>query len=258
MRVIYIRFIFVKQKDIMGVITIDVSERDNQPPSSGWVEVSVDYNTEYTLTLANFTTETTPPYSDPEGDDLDAVKITTLPNFGEIRLNNIAISVDDEISHTDISAGNLTYVPVNDANGYSSAAGFAVSDQGSLTFTTVSYKFIFNVDGNVNQAPSNVGNGSADLFVGETFVFTRASLTSQLNPPYSDPEGDSAENLLVVTVPTAGKLELNGITVISNQVISFTDIDSGLLTYFANEYPSGGIEGFTFMISDSGSGEYRG
>ena len=243
----------------MGILSLNVSARENQPPSSsGWVSIAVGYNTDYPFTIENFTTETSPAYVDPEGDNLEYIKITTITTVGEVKLNGTAITADDTISNADLVAGNLTYTPANDADGYTEIGYFTVSDEGSSTFTTTPQRFIMNVDNDVNSSPATVGDGETDMIVGETFTFTRESLTTQLNPPYSDPEGDIAENLWVITAPTTGELRLDGALVIDNEIISFTDIDSGLLTYYASEYPDGGIEGFAFQISDVGSGEYTG
>lgn len=245
----------------MGVITINASAKDNQPPSlSGWLSISLDYGTTHTFTLANFTTETNPPYSDPEGDNLSGIKITELPLLGELRLSGAPVNINDEIGVGDISAGNLTYLANGDNAGYTDGnSRFTVKDSGSNTYTIIPPQaIIFEVEGDINRAPSNVGEGEYDIIVGQTVVFTRDMLTTQLEAPYSDPEGDIAENLLVVSTPKYGELKLNNVLVGANQVISFTDIDAGLLTYTATSFPSGGVEGFEFRISDVGSGQYTG
>ena len=84
-------------------------------------------------------------------------------------------------------------------------------------------------------------------------------LTTGLNPPYQDPEGDAASMLLVETLPMYGNLLLNGVKVYVNQEISFTDIGLGLFTYVnISLEDKGDVEDFNFKISDSGSGNYRG
>ena len=243
----------------MGVLTINASAQANRPPSStGWLQVNVDYNDTHVFTIANFTSETTPPYVDPEGDNLGGIRITEVPVLGQLLLSGGAVNVNDEIDQSDIAAGNLTYLADGDNAGYTdSNARFSVKDLGSDTYTSIpAQAIVFVVKGDINQAPSNVGEGEHDMLVGETVVFTRNMLTTQLIAPYSDPEGDIAENLRVLSVPTYGELKLNGTLVADNQVIPFTDIDAGLLTYTATQFPDGNIEGFEFEISDVGSGEY--
>ena len=245
----------------MGIITLDVSAKVNQPPnSSGWLKLDISFNELYVFTLANFTTETSPPYGDPENDDFASIKITSLPAQGVLSLNNVACLVGDEITSTDLNSGLFKYQADGaDINGYTSGEmEFTVADIGSNSFTTSPSNVTFEVDSNINEAPSSIGDGEADVVVGQSILMTTAMLTSDLNPPYSDPEGDNPSMLLVITVPEYGNLELDGVIVIDDQEISFDDIDSGKLFYVNREFPSGNVEGFDFKISDEGSGEYRG
>jgi len=243
----------------MGQIILDISQRRNQiPNSSGWLRVDLDYNQSHTFTLANFTTETTPPYSDPDGDPLGLIKITSLPSQGELKLNSVSVSVNDEITASQLSAGNLIYTSdASDTDGYSdSFMSFVVADNIEALFTSSPNSVTFEVSYDVvtkNEAPSQVGNGNAELTLGESFVFTRASLTSQLNPPYDDPEGNPAYQLKITKTPLFGKIKLNDVDVVDNQIIDFSDIDLGKLKYVSEEFPGGEIEGFVFEVSDTGS-----
>lgn len=245
----------------MGIITLDVLAIDNRAPNStGWLSVPLVYNELYVFTLANFTTETTPAYADPDGDAFHSLKIASLPSQGTLVNNSVASTVGDVVTSADLSGGLFTYqADAADTDGYSDGfMKFTVSDVGSLLYTTSPKVVTIVVGTSENSAPSSVGSGEADITVGSTLVFTRNMLTTQLNPPYEDPEGDIASMLLVVSIPTFGYLKLNGVLVTNGQEITFANIDLGLLTYYSNEYPSGGIEGFEFKISDVGSGLYVG
>ena len=246
----------------MGLITLDISAKANQRPnSSGRLSVSLDYGLNHTFTLANFTTETVPAYSDPEGDLLESIRIDTIPSKGVIKLLTIAITAPQVVTSAQLAAGDLTYESDTlELSGYvDSYVYFAVSDVGSSLFTVKSYPIIFNVGGNINSAPYKVGDGEATVFVGSTTIITTAMLTTGLNPPYEDPEGDAASMLLVETLPKYGTLDLNGTKVFAGQEISFADITSGFLSYISSSLEAeGDVEGFNFKISDAGSGEYRG
>ncbi len=243
----------------MGVITLSISARTNQPPSSsGWLSIPLDYNSTHVFTLANFTTETTPAYSDPEDDALESIKITSLPVQGQLLKGVTPVSLNDVITSAELTAGDLTYVSDDtDTDGYSDGfMEFLVSDVGSSTFTTSPKIVTFVVSSNVNQPPSQVGDGELDITVGETVTFTRAMLTTGLNPAYSDPESDIALNLLIETVPLFGNLYLDGVLVVDGQIIPFTSIDSSLLTYVNISLEDGNNdEKFSFKIADSVSGE---
>ena len=117
--------------------------------------------------------------------------------------------------------------------------------------------FTITVDSYENLPASEVGDGSATINYGETLVYTRAMFTTNTTPPYADPEGDAALNLKVLSLPIAGLLKLSGVNITINQIIPFTSIDSGLMTYV----PDGTVltaynTSFTFSIADAGSGQY--
>ena len=76
-------------------------------------------------------------------------------------------------------------------------------------------------------------------------------------PPYSDPESDLAESLKILTLPTLGEILFNGIAVGPNDIILFSDIALGLLTYVPDLADTDGdIQGFTFEVADAGSGTF--
>jgi len=257
--------IFVNQQNIMGIISLDISAKVNQPPSaSGWLVINLNYNSTYVFTLSDFTTGTTPPYSDPEGDDLQSIKITSLPLEGQILKGAVPIVANDVITYLELGNGDLSYVSdASDVNGYTDGyAEFLVSDQGSMNFTTspksITFKVFYDTN-TVNEGPSSVGNGELTVGIGSTTVFTRAMLTTGLYAAYSDPEGDAALNLLIETVTFRGSLFLSGTLVVAGQVIPFSEIDLGNFTYVNYKLVDEGvIESFNFKISDAGSGEYVG
>src|SRR5690606_18377166 len=95
-----------------GIITYIVSEKANEPPSEvGDNSLTTNYGVTIVFTVANFTTGTTPAYSDPEGDTASKLKILTLPSTGNLKLNGINVSINQVIDFSDINTGLLTYVP---------------------------------------------------------------------------------------------------------------------------------------------------
>ena len=92
----------------MATMTLEISTQFSRPPSqSGWLSIAMAYGASHTFTVANFTTETTPEYV--ADGALSHVKVSTLPGQGALLLSSVAVTVDQEISATDISAGNLVY-----------------------------------------------------------------------------------------------------------------------------------------------------
>jgi hypothetical protein len=241
----------------MSTITLNIGAQVNQPPSSsGWASVALDYNELYVFTLAYFTTNTNPPYADPEGDVLESVKVTTIPSQGVLSLSAIPVINNDVITSADIVAGNLKYqADVADTDGYeSNDMMFTVSDVGSSTFTLTPTRFIFAVDAQENQPPTSVGDGSTTVEYSVVKTLTRAMFTSGTIPAYSDPESDEAFNLRFDTVPILGELQINGELITAGQIVSFSDIDLGLLTYVGDLTDTDGdVQSFTFSIADAGS-----
>lgn len=114
--------------------------------------------------------------------------------------------------------------------------------------------FNLNIDGQTNLPPSQVGDGSKTTSHATAVTLVRADFTTNTTPPYSDPEGDAAELLKVLSLPSGGDLKLNGVNVTVNQIITFSDIDAGLLTYEPEPTQTNArVENFTFAIADAGS-----
>jgi hypothetical protein len=114
--------------------------------------------------------------------------------------------------------------------------------------------FNLNISGKQNLPPSQVGDGSRSTDYGVSIVFTRADFTTNTNPPYEDPEKNPASLLKILQLPDEGELRLNGIVVANNDIIDFSDIDAGNLTYVPDSAVTEvTTSGFLFAIADSGS-----
>lgn len=122
----------------MATLTINVNAYENEPPVIGDNEITIGFGSTKTFTVNDFTTNTTPPYSDPEGDGPYKLKILTLPAVGELRLNNIPVTINQEILFTNIASGLFTYIPdIADLGGYlDDTFDFSISDLGSQEFST--------------------------------------------------------------------------------------------------------------------------
>lgn len=253
----------------MGTITVNILEESNQPPNNiGWLLLNIQNAASHTFTLPNFTTETTPPYSDPEGDPLAAIKIKQLPLKGSLELNGVAVVLDQEITAANLSGSLLVYVSDQvDTDAHSVEIAYSASDTGSNQFTTaVSYMYV-NIaeEAASNLPPSTVGEGERDITSGDEFVFTVDSLTTALDPPYADPENNPPYKLRITSLPEYGKLRFNGVVVVVGQEIPFDnggvdtiDILNGKLIYTNEELPSQDNDTFGFQISDTGSQTYSG
>lgn len=119
----------------MATMTINVSAKVNEPPIIGDNEVDIEYDATYIFTQDDFTTNTTPPYNDPEGNPPYKLKILSLPLTGTFLFNNTSISVNQEILFTDINAGLLRILGSKaDINGETLNFTFTISDTGSQIY----------------------------------------------------------------------------------------------------------------------------
>lgn len=117
--------------------------------------------------------------------------------------------------------------------------------------------FTITINGSVNLPPATIGDGTQTTDYGTVLVYTTADFTSNTTPPYSDPEGDAALNLKVLSLPVTGVLKYDSILVTTNQIISFADIALGKFTYTPdNSVTTSYNSAFTFTIADAGSGEF--
>tara|TARA_R110002051_G_C8661447_1_gene489076 strand:- start:35 stop:760 length:726 start_codon:yes stop_codon:yes gene_type:complete len=235
------------------LITITNSGLPNgRPTQIGVNAIDTLYGVQHVFTIANFTTETTPVYSDPENDALSYVKILSLPSTGVIELNSVPILINDNLSSGDLSLGNVTYTPSE--SGYFQFT-FDIADTGSNSLSGLDTGLIsMNVASEVNQAPDAVGDGAIITEYASTITFTAANFTTETTPAYNDPEGDAPYELKILTLPADGTLKFNGNNVSANQVVTFDQIEAGYFQYVPNSLITDLQQlSFNFSIADAGS-----
>ena len=254
----------------MASFTITSGGKTNLPPTQiGDKAISLANGASHIFTVPNFSTETTPQYVDPEGDSVSKVKVLTLSLVDStLELNSVTVTVNQEIDAADITSGLLVLEDDGtNASGHVEGFTFTLSDSGSNQFSAETGSMTMKIAEVVNQ-PAVVGDGAATIGYGETLVFTRIMFTTQTNPPYSDPEGDAALLLKITALPPidpnakAGQvygIKLNGTAIQVNDIINFSDIDLGLLTYVSDTTSFDSLNAdFSFEIADAGSGIFTG
>ena len=187
---------------------------------------------------------------------LKNIKITSLPSTGELLYNNLSVSVNQVISKEELDALKLKYVSVQQtSSAYNTSFNFSISDTGSQQYATGGLVNIA-VSDYVNQPPT-IGDGEISVDEGEIYTFRRSDFTTDTDPPYSDPENDPALYLKILTLPSDGDLKHNGAIISSmDYIVSFEDIDNGLLTFVQDPNKGGRSPYFLFAIQDTGSGEF--
>lgn len=217
---------------------------------------NVDIEGDYEFILGAFTKN----FTTSDGSTFNTTRIISLPTEGIIKFNNIPISNNFEFTLTDIN--KLTYTLTNEIISFTQSLTFQTSNNNLNKYFSNMATFTFNINEYVNLPPTAVGDNSVTIDNASTYVFTVADFTTNTTPEYSDPEGDSASNLKILTLPTDGVLQFNSVDIALNQIIPFagmTSITSGALQYIASQSNTAAdIEDFTFQISDSGSNTFVG
>ena len=186
-----------------NTITFDVSSV-NDAPAGANNTVNTNENVAKTFAAADFGFSDT---SDNPQNALDAVRITTLPGSGTLRLNLAPVVAGDFIPVGQI--GQLNYLPATNANG-SASFTFQVQDNGLTAnggIDTDQTPNVMNITiTSVNDAPAGANN-TVTLFENATYVFTAADFG------FSDLNDNPANTLLQVNI---ANVNLGGGTLTNN------------------------------------------
>ena len=189
-------------------------------PLYPWRENSSDNTTVHNLVA-----------SDPDAGDALTYAITSGNDDGVFQINpttgEITVADGSKLDFETLTQYNLEVT---------------VTDQGGLTDTA---NVTVNI-GNVNEPPT-VDGSTINAKQDAAYTF----LATDFNTNYNDPESANATDIQITDLPLRGQILLNGNPIAQNDVISFTDITAGNLTYV----PPSGLSGdnfttFQFKISD--------
>jgi hypothetical protein len=201
----------------------------NDASTSFDVSVSTLEDIPYIIQTLDFT------FSDDEGDNLQAVKITSLPTKGTLRFNGVAFTAGTVISIGDIALGKLVFEPTPNENGVAYANfTFQLQDDGGTANggINLSPEKTFTIDViAVNDAPKLTGEKATLIDGSEGASYTITA--SQLLTGYTDAEGD-----------TLSILDLDA-------GVGFTIDDNGDGTYTVNPPTNyNGPVNLTYKVSD--------
>ena len=212
----------------------------NDPPTGNNNTVLTQEDITYTFSVADFTVS----YSDADGDPFAEIRITSLESVGSLLLGGVPVALNDIITAAQLTANQLTFVPVAGQNGLPyDSFDFEVGD--GTNFSTSDYTLTINV-GPVNDPP--VGDDNT-IATNEDITHTFSIADFSVN--YSDPDGDPISRIRITRLESAGTLLFNGTPVSLNQIISTTDIGNGLLTFTPSLNQSGSpYDDFDFEVGD--------
>ncbi|MBS0170648.1 MAG: cadherin domain-containing protein, partial [Nitrospira sp.] len=211
----------------------------NEAPAGTNSTVTINEDTTHTLTAANFG------FSDVDaGDSFSAVRIDTLPTAGTLRLSGVAVTAGQVISVADVTAGNLVFTPVANANG-TGYARFTFSVRDSVNaYDPTPNTLTVNVTA-VNDAPVLVVNSGSTVAEGGTDIISSSELA------VTDVDDAAAQlTFSVGTGPAHGRLELTTTPGVSAMSFTQADIAANRLLYVHDGSETTG-DSFTFTVTDA-------
>ena len=116
---------------------------DDGVPTVSNITKTADEDTTIAFAATDFTSK----FTDPNGDSLNKIKITSLPNNGTLQLSSSNVTVNQEISASDL--GNIRFIPTADWNGNTSFNWIA-SDSANYAPNPAAVNLTINP---VNDAP---------------------------------------------------------------------------------------------------------
>jgi hypothetical protein len=211
--------------------------------------VTTNEDTRYTFKEDDFK------FSDPSDtppNNFAAVKITTIPAAGVLKLNELPVTPGQIVLVADIVAGKLTYDPAANANGnpYSEFT-FQVQDDGDGLLPNV------NMDQSPNTMTINVTPVNDAPEASDSSVTTLEDIAYAFNKDdfhFSDPLDAPPNNFKAVeitTLPLNGTLNLDGTTVFVGQIVQVADLPK--LKFWPAANANGNpYASFKFRVQDDG------
>ena len=193
---------------------------DNTAPTASDGTVTMDQDTQYTFTAANFN------FSDADSTDtLASVTIVAPPASGKgtLTLSGSSVSANDSVGSTDIAAGNLKYAPPANASGDDYASfTFKVSD--GVDASANSYTMTIDVaDTAAPTVSSATAEGSSLVVTFNEPLAAAASLPNSAFAVKKTPSGGTEE-----AVSLSGSPSISGAAVTLTLATALASTDTGV------------------------------
>ena len=180
-------------------------------------------------------------YSDPEGNTPYKVKFQTLPQFGVLSYDGIAVTIGQVLDYTtEVGNGKLIYESdLSKLEGHSVNFNFRVSDIGSELYSNVG---VITINVKKQQIPPTVSD-NFDLLTTNKYLFKLIDFTKD----YADLNLDPYLKLVIEDLIGAGFIKYNNIKVTAGTNIMLSDINKLTFT-LPDEYTI--IDGVLYMYDN--------
>jgi len=134
---------------------------------------------------------------------------------------------------------------------------FRVSDDASnYLYSSIHTMGVYaNEQSDYNSPPDDIGDNTVYVNNRAETVLTLYDFSGGLTPPYSDPEGDDIDAILIVDISDAngGIYYVDGVELYEGQIVTADEISSGLFTHVAPDQDAINSDVFEFKVRDTGS-----
>ncbi|WP_113663214.1 beta strand repeat-containing protein, partial [Pedobacter nanyangensis] len=151
---------------------------------------------------------------------LTKIQVLSLPANGTLLLDGLPVTANQEINYADL--GKITFVPDHNWTGSTS---FSWNGYDGQAYAASSANVNITITPNNPPVVSNIHKSGPE---DQTISFTVADFTSK----FSDIDGNSLTRIYITTLPSNGKLFLNGIEITGPT--DFATADASLLTFVPN------------------------
>jgi len=221
----------------------------NTAPTVTGTTLDLGIEDSYTFSISDFTTG----FSDAEGDSYKNVIIYPAGIAGVLTFKGNIVTDVLEFEVTD--SDRLIYTRVDETS-FTESLPFRVSDDNlNSLFSSIVNNTIEGDYEAVNQPPT-IGDNTIYVDNRVRTVLTLAMFTSQLKPPYNDPEGDLIDAIRIDSISSGnlGVLEYNSVPVIEGAIISREDLIAELFVHIGDDVDTISSDVFSFSARDEGSG----
>ncbi|MBF0125128.1 MAG: DUF4347 domain-containing protein, partial [Magnetococcales bacterium] len=206
-----------------ATVTLAVNPVNDAPMVTGFSK-SGRSDTPVSFVASDFSSK----FSDVDGDNLNRIRITSLPSNGSLQLNSAAVTLNQEVTAANL--GNLAFVPTAGFGGSTGFQWLAFDGQewsGSAATVGLTITAIATNNAPTVTAFSKAGDEDAAI----TFA------TTNFSAKFNDPDSDVLARVKITSLPSNGTLRLSGAAVTLNQEIVAANL--GNLSYVPNSNWSG-------------------
>ncbi|MED4584490.1 Ig-like domain-containing protein [Brevibacillus choshinensis] len=184
----------------------------NEPPVVSNSSKTGQEDTQISFVASDFTAF----YDDPEKKSLQKIQVSGLPSNGTLLLNGVAVAIQQDIPATDMA--KLSFLPNANWNGTTSFT-WKGHDGNSYSAQPATFTLTFSA---VNDLPT-VSDFTKSAMESQTITFAASDFTQAF---HDVDQSDTLTQIKVVSLPTVGKLKVNGTDVTVDQVIPVSELST--------------------------------